>query len=66
MDEVKRCPRCQSDAVLPIVYGLPSPAMVEASAAGQVALGGCMVTPESPDWQCEVCDHEWRGVEVKH
>jgi hypothetical protein len=65
MEEVKRCPRCHSDEVLPIVYGLPSPATVEESAAGRVALGGCMITPESPDWQCEMCGHEWRQEEAR-
>jgi hypothetical protein len=40
MDEAKRCPRSHSDEVLPIVYGLPGPEMVEESAAGRVVLGG--------------------------
>ena len=65
MDEAKRCPRSHSDEVLPIVYGLPGPEMVEESAAGRVALGGCMVWSEAPDRRCEVCGHEWRGDEAK-
>ena len=64
MDQAKRCPRCQSDEVLPIVYGLPTPETVEVSAAGRVALGGCMIWPEAPDWRCEVCGHEWRQEEA--
>jgi hypothetical protein len=66
MDEPKWCPRCQSDEVLAIAYGLPSPEMVEESAAGRVDLGGCMITPESPDSHCVRCGHEWRqeGAEL--
>jgi len=56
----RRCPRCHSDEVLPVAYGLPSPEMVEESIAGRVLLGGSTVWPEAPDWQCVVCGHEWR------
>jgi hypothetical protein len=64
MEEEKRCPRCHSDEVLPIVYGMPTPETVEKSAAGRVALGGCVITPESPDCQCVRCGHEWRVAEA--
>ena len=43
-----------------IVYGMPSPEMVEESIAGRVALGGSVMWPEAPDWRCVVCGHEWR------
>ena len=55
-----KCPRCGSEDVLPIVYGYPGPELFEESLAGQVRLGGCMVGPDSPEFHCEVCDHEWR------
>ena len=58
--EDRRCPRCSSDEVLRVVYGLPSEEMIEESIAGRVLLGGCAVWPESPDWQCVACGHEWR------
>jgi hypothetical protein len=63
MDNPPTCPRCSSDEVLPIAYGLPSPQMVEESVAGRVLLGGRAVWPESPDWECVVCGHEWREEE---
>jgi hypothetical protein len=64
MEDVKRCPRCHSDEVLPIVYGMPGPELTEESLAGRVALGGCMMWPEAPDWRCVVCGHEWRANEA--
>ena len=63
MEDARRCPRCHSDEVLPIAYGLPSPEMVEESMAGRVKLAGCMVWPEAPDWHCVGCGHEWRADE---
>ena len=55
-----RCPRCGSEDVLPIVYGYPGPDLVEESIAGKVKLGGCLVGPDSPEFHCEACAHEWR------
>ena len=51
MENPPKCPRCHSDEVLPIAYGLPGPEFVEESAAGRVALGGYMAWPEAPDWR---------------
>jgi hypothetical protein len=64
MENPPKCPRCSSDEVLPIVYGLPGPELTEESLAGRVALGGCMVWPEAPDFRCVVCGHEWRANEA--
>jgi ribosomal protein S27AE len=62
--ENRRCPRCQSDEVLPIAYGMPSPAMVEEAIAGRLKLGGYMTWPERPDWLCGACGLEWRKDET--
>jgi hypothetical protein len=59
-----RCPRCDSQDVISVVYGLPSEEMVEESIAGRVALGGCTVWPGSPDHACQNCGHEWRTEEA--
>jgi len=64
MEDVKRCPRCHSDEVVPVAYGLPSPEQVEESMAGRVALGGRSAWPEAPEWRCVVCDHEWRAIQI--
>ena len=60
MEDARRCPRCHSDEVLSITYRMPSPEMIEESIAGRVALGGCVIWPEAPDWHCARCRHEWR------
>ena len=60
MDDAGRCPRCHSDEVVPVVYGMPSAELVEESRAGRVALGGCTIWPDSPEWRCVACGHEWR------
>ncbi len=65
METSTTCPRCDSRDVLPIVYGLPGPELTEESLAGKVALGGCVIWPESPDWLCQSCGHDWRADEAK-
>ncbi len=60
MENPPTCPRCHSDEVVPIVYGLPGPELAEESRAGRVALGGCVIFPEAPDWRCVACGHDWR------
>jgi hypothetical protein len=59
-----KCPRCHSDEVIPIVYGIPSPEPVEESRAGRVALSGRVVWPEAPEWRDVVCGLEWRNEEL--
>jgi hypothetical protein len=39
MDAPRRCPRCSSDEVIRILYGTPSPDLLEEVRAGRVALG---------------------------
>ena len=64
MEDVKRCPRCLSDEVLPIAYGVPTPKMVGESIAGRMTLGGRVAWLGAPDWRCVVCGHEWRDDEA--
>jgi len=64
MESVERCPRCHSEDVVRIVYGEPTEEMVEESMAGRVALGGCVVWPDAPDYTCQNCGHEWRSAEA--
>ena len=66
MDDTRRmCPRCNSEDVLPIIYGLPGPELTEASIRGKVALGGCVVFPDAPDYTCNNRGHEWREAEAR-
>jgi hypothetical protein len=63
MENPPKCPRCQSDEVLPIRYGRPTTEMVEEALAGRAVLGGSMFWPEAPDWECGVCGRRWREEE---
>jgi hypothetical protein len=54
------CPKCNARAGIPILYGYPSPGMLEKSEAGKIELGGCIVTFDQPEWSCRACHHRWR------
>jgi hypothetical protein len=49
------CPACGSRAVVRIAYGYPSAEMWEQERRGEVTLGGCVVGPESPAYECRGC-----------
>lgn len=51
-----QCPRCDSERIVPIVYGLPLPRMYAASLKNVIRLGGCDVSPSSPIWTCLRCE----------
>ncbi|MDI2131110.1 hypothetical protein [Yinghuangia seranimata] len=57
MDE--KCPRCEG-RLLPIVYGYPAPSLFDRASAGEVRLGGCVVSSDSPQWSCADCGTEFR------
>ena len=60
MDAPRRCPRCISDEVIRILYGTPSPNLLEEARAGRVALGADVFWSEAPQWLCLACEYEWR------
>jgi hypothetical protein len=49
------CPGCGSTDAVRIVYGYPDFELGEAERRGEVVLGGCLVGPESPDYECRGC-----------
>jgi rubrerythrin len=55
------CPMCGSERVAEIPYGLPdfSEELERALDAGEVVLGGCVVTGDDPSWRCVECGHRW-------
>ena len=63
METSTTCPKCGSQDVLPILYGMPSREMTEESIAGKIALGGCVIFSDSPDRLCGNCGHDWREGE---
>jgi hypothetical protein len=48
------CPRC-AIVTVPVLYGRASPAAFKLADAGLASLGGCIVGPDSPRWQCPEC-----------
>ncbi|WP_405162943.1 hypothetical protein OG203_42890 [Nocardia sp. NBC_01499] len=48
------CPKCGA-AMTPIMYGYPSSISFDRAERGEIVLGGCVITPDSPDWACRTC-----------
>ncbi|WP_432977205.1 hypothetical protein [Dactylosporangium sp. CA-233914] len=46
------------------MFGLPVPEAFDAAAARQLALGGCIVGDEPPNWECPQ-RHRWRDADQK-
>lgn len=53
------CPKCGSDKVAPIVYGLPTYATMQRAEQGEFFLGGCMVCDGQSDYKCKTCEYDW-------
>jgi hypothetical protein len=53
------CPKCRSELAVPIVFGLPADEALIDAERGKIALGGCMVSENDPEWRCKSCGHEW-------
>jgi hypothetical protein len=49
------CPTCGSTDVVRIVYGYPSAELWKEEQRGELVLGGCLVGPESPEYECRSC-----------
>ena len=45
------CPSCGAP-VVPVVYGMPDGELFERADRGEVVLGGCVILPAGPTWQC--------------
>jgi transposase-like protein len=49
------CPKCGSESVVSIIYGMPTYETFQRAKRGEFALGGCMISADSPEWQCQAC-----------
>ena len=56
-----KCPSCGSNAVVPIIYGLPGPELMEDAKSGKIEIGGCIVMSSNPTRKCKSCGHSWRS-----
>ncbi len=59
MGKPNRCPQCSGAEVVPIVYGLPGPDLVDSAEREEVVLEGCLIGGIQPQWRCKECDHSW-------
>jgi hypothetical protein len=53
----ERCPRCRSDRVVLIAYGLPS--ATDAVDLDDIIFGGCVIRDGDPDVGCLACGFRW-------
>ena len=53
------CPSCSENTGVDIVYGEPSVELAEQAELREIALGGCSVEPNQPDYRCMSCGFEW-------
>jgi GTP pyrophosphokinase len=60
------CVECGAGDVVPVIIGMPGPELMEAEAAGEVVLAGCIVMPDQPNWACRICGHEWLDATREH
>lgn len=55
MTNTLKCPKC-GEKLIEIMYGLPLLSETfEAAERGEVILGGCCISPESPSYHCKKC-----------
>ena len=53
------CPNCQSESVVPIIYGKPGPELCALADRNEVKLGGCIAMPDGDNRHCLDCLHRW-------
>ena len=59
MVENPKCPKCGGENTVPICYGLPMYETYEKEQKGELVLGGCCVSSDSPSWYCKDCKNRW-------
>jgi len=56
---IRACPKCGSEARVPIVYGCVDEELAEEARLGGVVLGGFVVDDYPPRWLCRQCRNKW-------
>lgn len=57
----RKCPACGSTNTVKILYGLPSQEGFDAQERHEIVLGGCCISPNSPDRACQNCGQKFGG-----
>lgn len=58
------CRRCDPSKIVPIVYGLPGPELMEEAERGDIVLGGCCIEEYQPLWRCLGCGDEFPKLDA--
>lgn len=58
-----RCPRCGGTSAA-ILYGSPALETLPSVGAGEVVLGGCVISEGLPTERCRRCGHEWGSLTI--
>jgi hypothetical protein len=56
-----RCPECGSYHVVPIVHGIPTPALQQAIDQGRAVLADREEWEGMTEWYCKDCGCDWSG-----
>lgn len=59
--KIRKCPKCGSNNVAEILYGLPdfSDEMLQALKDGKIVCGGCCISGNDPEYRCNKCGYEF-------
>jgi hypothetical protein len=57
--DLKKCPKCNSNDVARIVYGLPTEEAFKEADKRKIVFGGCCIDDSCPKWHCNQCGHDW-------
>lgn len=57
------CPSCHDSNMAPIIYGFPTPEMIDLARKDMVALGGLNFVPDGPTHYCYSC-HEVAALKL--
>tara|TARA_B100000686_G_C16616089_1_gene876535 strand:- start:897 stop:1112 length:216 start_codon:yes stop_codon:yes gene_type:complete len=62
----KKCPKCGSNKVIPIVYGDidGSPETMKKIENNEISPGGCLIEKNSPKWECGECKNQFGKIDI--
>ena len=53
-----KCPKCSGNDIIPIIYGFPTPELLEEQKLGTCKIGGCIINDEK-HYYCKYCNSEF-------
>jgi hypothetical protein len=59
---MNNCPNCNHELVN-VIYGFPTPKLIDMARSEGVALGGCTISPNQPTHYCYGCQESFPPVE---